>query len=553
MKMSAPEKEKTMGTYLNPGNAGFAEIIKSEYVDKTGLIRLTNATIGTKKKLTCISRPRRFGKSFAAQMLCAYYDRTCDSHSLFSGYDISEDADYEKHLNKYHVINLDVSGILSDAKKNNVTLKDVPKAIDNAILSEVRFLHPEIRDTDNLKECLLELVRMTATKIVFVIDEWDSVIREAKEDEKAQESYLNLLRGWFKNNNFTPEAVAAAYMTGILPIKKDASQSAISDFQEYSMLEPGSFAEYVGFTEEEVRTECERFGRSFGSMKRWYDGYTVGDCRSIYNPYSVMQALGTGRYKSYWKKTTAAETLMTYIGMDQDGLQDDVARLIAGESIVVDNDSFRNDVESFTCKDDILTLLIHLGYLTYEEVSDSYGADENDGEMTGLARIPNEEVREEFENILRSAKHGTLIELVERSDRLLADTLAGNAEAVAAAIQDVHDSEYAPAFYNDEQSLRYVVKLAYLSCVDQYAKVEEIPSEHGIADIVFLPKRRSPLPGMVVELKWNQSTDGAISQTKKNGYQKIFENYGGDVVLVGINYDKKTKKHTCEIERYGGS
>jgi hypothetical protein len=210
-------------------------------------------------------------------------------------------------------------------------------------------------------------------------------------------------------------------------------------------------------------------------------------------------------------------------------------------------------VESFTCKDDILTLLIHLGYLTYEEVSDSYGADENDGEMTGLARIPNEEVREEFENILRSAKHGTLIELVERSDRLLADTLAGNAEAVAAAIQDVHDSEYAPAFYNDEQSLRYVVKLAYLSCVDQYAKVEEIPSEHGIADIVFLPKRRSPLPGMVVELKWNQSAGGAISQIKENGYQKIFENYGGDVVLVGINYDKKTKKHTCEIERYGGS
>jgi hypothetical protein len=266
-----------------------------------------------------------------------------------------------------------------------------------------------------------------------------------------------------------------------------------------------------------------------------------------------MQALGTGKYKSYWKKTTAAETLMTYIDMNQDGLQDDVAKLIAGESIVVDTDSFRNDVESFTCKDDILTLLIHLGYLTYEEVPDSYGADENDGEMTGLARIPNEEVREEFENILRSAKHGTLIELVERSDRLLADTLAGNAEAVAAAIQDVHDSEYAPAFYNDEQSLRYVVKLAYLSCVDQYAKVEEIPSEHGIADIVFLPKRRSPLPGMVVELKWNQSTDGAISQTKKNGYQKIFENYGGDVVLVGINYDKKTKKHTCEIERYGGS
>ena len=91
-------------------------------------------------------------------------------------------------------------------------------------------------------------------------------------------------------------------MTGILPIKKDGSQSAISDFEEYSMLEPGGFAKYVGFIENEVKAECEKLGRSFESMKRWYDGYTIGECKSVYNPYSVMQALVTGKYKSYWKK-----------------------------------------------------------------------------------------------------------------------------------------------------------------------------------------------------------------------------------------------------------
>jgi hypothetical protein len=535
-----------MGTYINPGNTGFAEILKSEYVDKTGMIRLINQSIGTKRKLTCISRPRRFGKTYAAQMLCAYYDRSCDSRNLFSGYAVSVDDSFEKHLNKYHVISLDISGFVSDARKKGLPSREIPTAIDGALLSEIQSLYTELKHISNLNECLLELVRRTGTRIIFVIDEWDAVIREAKEDILAQESYLNLLRGWFKNNNFTPEAVAAAYMTGILPIKKDGSQSAISDFEEYSMLEPRAFAEYVGFTEEEVKNECFRLGRNLSSMKKWYDGYTVGDCSSIYNPYSVMQALETGKYKSYWKKTTAAETLMTYIDMNQDGLQDDIARLIAGDKIVVDTDSFRNDVETFTCKDDVLTLLIHLGYLTYVEVADSYSSD--DETLTGLAGIPNEEVRTEFEKILRRSKHKKLVELVRKSDRLLAETIAGNENEVAKCIQEVHDSAYAPAFYNNEQSLRYVLKMAYLSCVDQYAKVEELPSGHGIADIVFLPKRRSSLPAMIIELKWNQSAEGALGQIRENGYQKVLDNYGGDVILVGVSYDKKTKRHDCRIE-----
>ena len=534
-----------MGVYLNPGNEGFARIISDNYVDKTGLISLINKTIGTTKNLICISRPRRFGKSYAAQMLCAYYDKSCDSRNLFAQFNISRDAGYETHLNRYHVIDLDLSGFAAGARKNAIPLQNIPMLIDAAIMEEVKSYYPELSSQKELNDCLLELVRITGTKIVFVIDEWDAVIREAKDDEEAQARYLYLLRGWFKNNNFTPKAVAAAYLTGILPIKKDRSQSAISDFQEYSMLDPLDFAEYVGFTEEEVKKVCETSGRDFAYMKMWYDGYTVGDCRSIYNPYSVMQAIENGKFKSYWKKTSAAEALMTYIDMDQDGLQEDIARLIAGESIEVDPDSFNNDVETFTCKDDVLTLLIHLGYLTYEEIKDSYGEDEV---FTGLARIPNEEIRTEFEKLLRKARHKDLINLVRSSDRLLEDTLSGNEEAVAAAIRKVHDSEYAPTFYNNEQSLRYVVKMAYISCVDQYAKVEEVPSGHGVADVIFLPKRNSPLPAMVIELKWDKSAEGAIRQIKEKGYGKLLEQYGGEVILAGISYDSRSKEHTCVIE-----
>ena len=281
-------------------------------------------------------------------------------------------------------------------------------------------------------------------------------------------------------------------------------------------------------------------------MKLWYDGYTVGEKHSIYNPYSVIHAVSSGKFKSYWKKTSAAETLMTYIDMDQGGLQDTIARLIAGESVIVNTDSFQNDVETFTCKDDVLTLLTHLGYLTYEEEPDSY----DDDTVVGLVRIPNEEVRSEFDAILRKAKHKSLIELVRKSDKLLADTLGGKSEEVAKAIADVHDSEYAPTFYSNEQSLRYVVKMAYISCVDQYAKVEGLPSGHGIADVVFLPKRRSTLPAMIVELKWNQDAEGAIAQIKDRNYPKILTNYGGKIVLVGVNYDEDTKNHSCVIEEY---
>lgn len=531
-----------MGTYLNPGNKGFKRIVNGEYVDKTGLISLINSTIGTTKNLICISRPRRFGKSYAAQMLCAYYDRSCDSRDLFANLEIAEKSDYGDYLNKYDVIYLDMTNLLGKVKPEKLV-----SYIEQRILTDIKKDYPGIQADGSFDEVLIHTVEHTGSPFIMIIDEWDAPIRETPEIESE---YLKFLRMLFKGSGTTSRIFAAAYMTGILPIKKDGSQSAISDFEEYSMLDPRCFADYVGFTENEVRTLCEKKKRNFQSIKKWYDGYSVGVQHSVYNPYSVMQAVDSGKYRSYWKKTSAAETLMAYIDMDIDGLQEEIARLIAGESVTVNTDFFQNDVETFADKDDVLTLLIHLGYLTYEEVWDSYSA-EQDEELTGLARIPNEEIRTEFRQILRKAKHRSLLALVQKSDQLLADTIAGDTASVAKAIQEVHDSEYAPTFYNNEQSLRYVVKLAYLSCIDQYAKVEELPSGHGVADVVFIPKRRSPLPALIVELKWNKSPEGAIRQIKENGYQDVLKNYGGEVILVGINYDEKSKVHECRIESAG--
>ena len=526
-----------MGTYLNPGNEGFQEILQSEYVDKTGLIALVNETVGTMKKLTCISRPRRFGKSYAAKMLCAYYDCSCDSRVLFNDKEIARTEGYLVHLNQYYVINLDITGFISEAKRRRMPMADVPNEIVMDVHKELKGMFPALADGGSLTEDLIHCVEKTGRKFVFVIDEWDALIREAKEEAEIQATYLNLLREWFKNNNFTPKVVAAAYMTGILPIKKDGSQSAISDFKEYTILNPGKFVEFTGFTEEEVRLLCGKYGMKFEDVRQWYDGYDFPGHGSIYNPYSVMCAMQDQKCRSYWRRTSAAESLMTYINMDFDGLQEIISRLISGEEIEVDTDSFENDFETFLSCDDVLTLLIHLGYLTWCE-------------ETGMARIPNEEVRDEFRRILKGRNVSRKwVELISRSRKLLEDTIAGNSDEVARAIEVVRATQYAPTFYNNEQALRYVIKFVYIAAVEYYLKIEELPSGHGIADVVFIPKQMSRYPAMVVELKRNKSSEGAIGQIIEKNYPAVIKDYGGEIILVGINYDEKTKKHSCLIER----
>lgn len=527
-----------MGTYINPGNQAFRRIVESDYVDKTDLINLMNKRVGRDECLVCVSRPRRFGKSYAAKMLTAYYDCSCDSHQLFRKMNISHSHDYEKYLNRYNVICLDISGFISEAKATRRPLIEVPQMIMEALHDDLKLVYPELPHHKTVNAELLSCLDLPDGRpFIFIIDEWDAMIREAKEDRGAQEAYLNLLRGWFKNTNFTPKAVAAAYITGILPIKKYGSQSAISEFDEISMLEPSDFAEFMGFTEKEVRILCHEGDMDFEAIKAWYDGYELTQAGSVYNPYSVMKALKSRKCQSYWRRTSAAESLKSYIDMDFEGLQETVARLITGDKIHVNTEGFQNDFESFESADDVLTLLIHLGYLTYHEC-----------ERT--VRIPNEEVRIEFKQFLSQRKINVgWMTLIKRSQKLLEDTIAGRADEVAAALNEIREEQYAPQFYNNEQSLRAIIKYAYLVAIGEYIKVEEMPSGKGIADIVFIPTSFSRLPAMVVELKWNKTSGGAISQIKGKKYTASLKPYAGNILLAGINYDEKTGVHSCMIEK----
>lgn len=375
-----------MGNYLNPGNSGFEAIRKTPYVDKSGLISLINHTIGIKQMLTCISRPRRFGKSFAAQMLCAYYDKTCDSAPLFQDLIIAQDPQYREHLNRYNVIYLDMTAVIGETG----TIDIVPY-IKRNLIRELTETYQDLNVTESFVATLLRFVTLADNRFIMIIDEWDAPIRESKCNPQSQKEYLEFLRTLFKNSGATSQIFAAAYMTGILPIKKDGSQSAISDFREFSILDPGVYAAFTGFTEEEVRALCHTYHMDFDEAKSWYDGYSFDRAESVYNPYSIMSAMQNGKFRSYWKKTSAAEALLTYIDMDEDGLQDDIAKLISSEEIEVDTEGFENDFETFKNKDDVLTLLIHLGYLAYTE----------DAPGCGTVRIPNKEARIELDKILR--------------------------------------------------------------------------------------------------------------------------------------------------------
>lgn len=364
--------------------------------------------------------------------------------------------------------------------------------------------------------------------------------REAKGHPDLQRKYLEFLRSLFKNSGMTSKIFAAAYMTGILPIKKDGSQSAISDFWEYTMIKPGQFGRYVGFTADEVKKLCDDHGSDFKKMKQWYDGYSFRELDSVYNPSSVMKALFHHDFDTYWTQTSAAESLMEYINLDFDGLGRTVTDLTGGAEALVDTNGFANDLVTFRDRNDVLTLLIHLGYLAYDE-------------ETQKVHIPNEEIRLEFARAIRQVKRDDTIRRIRESDRLIENTVNRKEEAVAEQIEKIHEEE-APLYYNNEQTLRNVIKRAYFRYGDEYLMFEELPAGSGYADIVYLPKKRSMLPILVIELKWNQSADGTISQIKNRRYPEAVKGYGGEILLMGISYDRNApagkQKHQCRIEKY---
>ena len=530
-----------MGIYLNPGNEQFVVSVNSElYVDKTELIKYTNSRIGKDRPLICSSRPRRFGKTMAVTMLAAYYSKGCHSEKLFEGLQISQNEFFKVHLNKYNVIFLDIQWMYGNAleeMKRDSTLK-VVSYIQEQVIAELREEYAEyVRDDDiSLPSVLAKINVMTKEQFIIIIDEWDCLFREDKNNENLQKEYINVLRGLFKG---TPSGafLKLAYITGILPIKKYGTQSALNNFREHTMVSPRQMAEYVGFTETEVRTICKEHDMPFKEMQRWYDGYYFEKIGHIYSPNSVIEAVDSREFGNYWSGTETYESLMTYIAMDFDGLRQLIVDMLGNQRCSIDVESFQNDITSFKSADDVITLLIHMGYLAYDS-------------KTKKVFIPNDEVRSVFLRAIRNDGWEEVIKAVDASEALLKATLEMNEKSVAQMIQEVHMQSSSSLIYNNEISLSSVIALAYYSACRDYTLVRELPTGNGFADMVFLPKRTSLSPALVVELKWDKTAEGAVSQIKSKGYVSALKEYKGNILLVGINYEKKSKKHQCRIEKF---
>ncbi len=547
-----------MGIYLNPGNQSYKEAMESEiFIDKTEMIAYLNSIVKTKQKYACVSRPRRFGKTMAADMICAYYDREAESRTLFEKCKISKIKDsnhpWDEYMGSFNVIRLVMTGFFNKDKSVDESLNTIKKRI----LDELDEAYPGTNyDTNDFFFSIDKFYRKSGIQYVIIIDEWDVIFREYADNKEGQKKYLDFLRDWLKDKEY----IALAYMTGILPIKKYGKHSALNMFDEYSMLLPLQLAPYAGFTTEEVQELCVKNKLAYSEFEKWYDGYRLSNSVSkefltegadiddnlyrvhkIYNPYSVVKAIRNKRIENYWNETETYEALKQYIDWNFDGLKEDVAVLMNGGCVKIDVSGYQNDMTTFHNKDDILTMLIHLGYLSYNR-------------DRGEVFIPNKEILDVFKSSTKAKDWTMTFRALNNSGKLLEATWNCDEEAVAELIELAHNRA-GNRTYHSEAGLSYAVQLAYYRAQDYYTIIPELDTGKGYADLAFIPLKPD-VPALLIEMKYEENADTAIEQIHRQKYPERLEHYKGNLILVGINYDKDIKNeqpefkhHSCKIEK----
>ena len=535
--------------------------IKSEiFIDKTEMIDYLNTVVNTNQRFVSVSRPRRFGKTLAADMLCAYYAYEEDSREMFEQCKLSKsvkkdnELQWDAYLGKFDVLRL----VMTEFFDKRMSFDKSMEKMQKLVCRDIKKIYPDVDyfDDADLLQTLADVYTDNKRQLVIVIDEWDAVFRTDNTNKKEQTEYLDFLRDLMKDKSY----IALAYMTGILPIKKYGKHSALNMFTEYSMMYPRRLAPFTGFTEAEVRELCVKYHMSYDEIEDWYDGYVVSDTipldkreefregkysghkTALYSPLSVVEAMLNGDIKNYWNKTETYEALAEYIKKDYDGLQEAVTLLMDGAKIRIDTSTYQNDMTTFYGRDDVLSLLVHLGYLGYDD-------------ETGEVYIPNKEILDEFRSSTKSSEWTSRFRSLEISQELLQATWEKDADRVAELIEKAHDLA-GNKTYNDEAALSYAIQYAYYAAERYYTTILELDSGKGYADIVFLPSPKfTDKPALLVELKYEKDAVTALSQIKKQRYPERLRHYKGNILLVGINYEKGQspkqegfKHHSCVIE-----
>ncbi|MGL5417700.1 MAG: AAA family ATPase [Clostridium sp.] len=512
--------------YLNTDKQleNFKELFNDEYfVDKSELIDSLNKRIATKSKYVCITRPRRFGKSSVANMLGAYYSKKVDSKNVFDMLKISHLNSYEANLNKYNVISISFNEI---SNRGNDYFSYIGRVKEN-LIRDIKKNYPNI-DTMEYHS-ISDMLYATGDKFIFIFDEWDYIFDNNIFTE-YQDDFLEFIRDLLKDKTY----VALAYMTGVLPIKKYSSGSALNMFDEYTFLRDRIFSEYFGFTEEEVINLCLKNNEiDFKEIKEWYNGYLSPKGVQIYNPRSVVRALQNNYCESYWTNTGAMDEVLRYLKYNTLEVRDDIIEMVSGREIdIVIKEEFRAGQGIPKTKKEIYSAMIILGFLAYYD---------------GYLKIPNKELMQEFEKALEDESFGYVSDIIDNSRKMLRGTVDKNTKLVESILHDIHNSEIPILQYNDENSLACVVTLAYLSARDTYRIEREEKTGKGYADFTFHPRRKNDT-AFIVELKKDENPEVAINQIKDKEYvQKLKKEYQ-KILAVAICYDFKLKEHKCIIE-----
>ena len=548
-----------MGSILNPTMENSFETLvnfkdKDIFVDKTDFIEKMSAKINADKRFFAVTRPRRFGKTVTAHMLLAYYSKGYIGTKIFDGLHIADKDNYAEHLNKYDVIYIDMNTIdglfdgYSGQKQKVEGVNDLVDYFEYSVIKDLKSSNEfskclEKHQIGNmgLLETLLAITQDLNTRFIFIMDEWDLVYREYRDDEVLQKKFIKLLKNLFKSDG-GKACFALAYLTGILPIKKYNSQSALNGFDEYNMLSPGDYAPYFGFTEDEVANivKSPNCKVSHHDLKSWYEGYKIKGV-DIYNPNSVCKAVTRNECISYWSGTSSNEEFVRLINMDFDGIKEDIINLIEGDEVTFSCANFQNDMVTIKDKNDVFSLLVCLGYLGCAETKNQYRK---------VAYVPNAEIKAVLMDIVREQNWYERMETIRRSENLLKAIKELDGTTVATIIQDIHNSPAVALLdYNDEESLTYCVMTGLLwSTLDDYSYHREDQAGKGRVDLVYEPiTRRQPL--ILIEFKYDDSAEEAIKQIKEKEYFKRYAGQYRNIILVGINFSTKTKDHQCLIEK----
>lgn len=521
---------------VNPSNHDFQIVLNCDYVDKSLLLDLLNSSINTTERFICVSSFRRSGKSFACSMINAYYSKDCNSKEQFSKLKIFKTDNFAKYLNQFNVIYLDIKSLVDRATDEH----DVVEVIKLTITKELQGTFSTLFEKGknyNVYDALKLVCACTSTKFVGIIDDFDYIFRKMPYDFALQDKYMELLRNLFKST-YTSDCFALAYMTGIFSVSRSANQSSLNNVMQYNMLSPSRYGPFLAFTNDEVKVICRDYGFDYDKVRRWYGGYQLGDIES-YNPDALMGLiLNNGQFGSFFSES---KTNGLSVALDKkfEDLKDKIIALLNGHKVRVDSTSFENNLESLNNTDAVLVYLVLLGYLGFDEVTSS-------------VYVPNESIRRVLYREITSRKWPEYLKEYQRSQEFLDNVYLKNTDVVSNEIQSIHQEMANLWNYNNGSTLKNTILTAFAACIDKYQSPRlELPSGKGFADVVYIPKdefKVDEIPALIIELKLNKVSIQALEQIKERDYVSKIKAFVNWAFLVGINYDEKTKEHSCEIE-----